>query len=212
MKIKSFTFNPFNENTYVVYDNTNECIIIDPGCYTENEKSILTKFITTKNLKPTKLINTHCHIDHILANKFIHQKWGIELHMHKKDLTLLENSENIAKMYGFSDYEKYTAQNHFIDEGDILTFGESKLTTIFTPGHSPGHICLYSQKNNLIISGDLIFHKSIGRTDLDGGDYDTLIRSIKNKIFPLNNETQILCGHGPSTNLGYEKEHNPFLI
>lgn len=212
MKIKSFTFNPFEENTYVIYDNSNKCIIIDPGCYTEDEKKTLRNFIDNKKLEPVKLINTHCHIDHILGNKFVHDQWGVELYMHRKDVTLLKSSEDIAKMYGFRDYVIYSSQKHFLNEGDRFTFGESHLEILFTPGHSPGHICLYSEDNNLIIAGDLIFHKSIGRTDLAGGDYNTLINSIKNKIFPLSNETQILCGHGPSTNLGYEKEHNPFLI
>lgn len=212
MKIKSFTFNPFEENTYVIYDNSNKCIIIDPGCYTEDEKKTLRNFIDNKKLEPVKLINTHCHIDHILGNKFVHEQWGVELYMHRKDVTLLKSSEDIAKMYGFRDYVIYSSEKHFLNEGDRFTFGESHLEILFTPGHSPGHICLYSEDNNLIIAGDLIFHKSIGRTDLAGGDYNTLINSIKNKIFPLSNETQILCGHGPSTNLGYEKEHNPFLI
>jgi len=212
MKIKSFTFNPFEENTYVIYDNSNKCIIIDPGCYTEDEKKTLRNFIDNEKLEPVKLINTHCHIDHILGNKFVHEQWGVELYMHRKDATLLKNSEDIAKMYGFRDYVIYSSQKHFLNEGDRFTFGESHLEILFTPGHSPGHICLYSEDNNIIISGDLIFYKSIGRTDLAGGDYNTLIKSIKNKIYPLSNETQILCGHGPSTNLGYEKEHNPFLI
>lgn len=211
MNIKSFIFNPFQENTYIVYDETKECIIIDPGCYTEEEKTILSQFITSKELKPVKLINTHCHIDHILGNKFTSEQWDIQLNMHKADLPLLENAGNIGKMYGLENYEGSPYPKYFLDQGDILTFGESSFKILFTPGHAPGHICLYSKKNNLLIAGDVIFQKSIGRTDLPGGDYDTLIQSIINKLFPLPNETQIFCGHGPSTNLEYEKEHNPFL-
>ena len=211
MKIKSFTFNSFQENTYVVYDDTKECIIIDPGCYTEEERTILKRFITSESMNPVKLINTHCHIDHILGNKFASEQWDLELYMHKKDLPLLENAGNIGKMYGLEDYEGSPYPKHFLNQGDTLTFGKSNFEILFTPGHSPGHICLYSKENNLLIAGDVIFQRSIGRTDLPGGDHSTLINSIMTHLFPLPNKTQVFCGHGPSTNLGYEKEHNPFL-
>ena len=211
MKIKSFTFNPFQENTYIVYDNTKECIIIDPGCYTKQEQKILHQFIINEELQPVKLINTHCHIDHILGNKFVSKQWNIQLNIHKGDLPLLESAESISRMYGLDNYEGSPYPKYFLDEHNMLNFGESSFEILFTPGHAPGHICLYNRKNNLLISGDVIFQKSIGRTDLPGGDYNTLIHSIKNKLFPLPNETQIFCGHGPATNLGYEKNHNPFL-
>lgn len=212
MKIKSFTFNTFQENTYVIYDDTKECIIIDPGCYTAKENNILKEFIISESLRPVKLINTHCHIDHILGNKFASHEWDIELHIHKSDLPLLKNARSIGKMYSIEDYEASPYPKYFLDEGDILTFGKSSFKILFTPGHSEGHICLYNKENNLLIAGDLIFQKSIGRSDLPGGDYDILIQSIINKIFPLPNETKIFCGHGPCTNLGFEKEHNPFLV
>jgi len=211
MKIKYFTFNPFQENTYVVYDETKECIIIDPGCYTEKERTELRRFITSEKLKPVKLINTHCHIDHVLGNKFASELWNLELYMHKEDLPLLENAGNIGKMYGLEDYEGSPYPKHFLAQDDTLTFGESSFKILFTPGHAPGHICLYSKDNNLLIAGDVLFQGSIGRTDLPGGDHSTLINSIITQLFPLSNETQVFCGHGPSTNLGYEKEHNPFL-
>jgi glyoxylase-like metal-dependent hydrolase (beta-lactamase superfamily II) len=212
MKIASFTFNPFQENTYVIYDETKECIIIDPGCYTEDEQKTLSQFIINKKLNPIKLINTHCHIDHVLGNKFSSERWDIELSIHKAELPILKNAGNVGKMYGFEDYKESPHPKHFLGQNDILTFGESSFKILFTPGHSPGHICLYNRKNNLLIGGDLIFQRSIGRTDLPGGDYNTLIQSIINKLFPLPNETQIFCGHGPSTNLEDEKAHNPFLI
>ena len=211
MRIKSFTFNPFQENTFVVYDETKECIIIDPGCYTEKERTELRRFITSEGLKPVKLINTHCHIDHVLGNKFVSELWGLELYMHKEDLPLLENAGNIGKMYGMEDYEGSPYPKHFLAQDDTLTFGESSFKILFTPGHAPGHICLYSKENNLVIAGDVLFQGSIGRTDLPGGDHGTLINSIITQLFPLPNETQVFCGHGPATNLGYEKEHNPFL-
>ena len=211
MNIKSFTFNSFQENTYIVYDKSKECLIIDPGCYTDAEKQELKHFIIKKNLRPVKLINTHCHIDHVLGNKFASNEWNIELHMHKKDLEVLAHVEYISKIYGFKDYKKSPPPKHFLAQGETLNFGKSSFEILFTPGHSPGHICLYSQENSLLIAGDVIFQRSIGRTDLPGGDHNTLINSIITKIFPLPNETQIMCGHGPPTNLGYEKEYNPFL-
>jgi len=211
MKVKSFTFNPFQENTYVVYDNTKECIIIDPGCYSEKERTELRRFITSEGLKPVKLINTHCHIDHVLGNKFASELWDLELYMHKEDLPVLENVKDISGFFGFENYERSPSPKHFLAEGDSLNFGNSSFNILFTPGHSPGHICLYNQENNFVIGGDVLFQRSIGRTDLPGGDHDTLINSIVTKIFPLQNETEVFCGHGPSTNVGYEKKHNPFL-
>jgi len=212
MKIKSFIFNPFQENTYVIYDQTKECIIIDPGCYTKEEENILSKFIINNKLNPIKIINTHCHIDHILGNKFANKKWGAELYMHKADLLLLENAVDISKTYGLENYKESPSPKHFLDESSIITFGDSSFEILFTPGHAPGHICLYSKRNNVLIAGDLIFKRSVGRTDLPFGNYDTLIKSIRSKILPLPNETQIFCGHGDVTNLGNEKIHNPFLI
>ena len=211
MNIKSFTFNPFQENTYIVYDETKECLIIDPGCYTDAERKELNDFIEEKELTPIKLINTHCHIDHVLGNKFISEHWDLELYMHKEDLPVLEKAGEISKMYELEDYEGSPYPKHFLAQGDTLTFGKSSFEILFTPGHAPGHICLYSKENNLLIAGDVIFQRSIGRTDLPGGDHSTLINSIITQLFPLPNETQVFCGHGPSTNLGYEKENNPFL-
>jgi glyoxylase-like metal-dependent hydrolase (beta-lactamase superfamily II) len=211
MNIKSFTFNTFQENTFVVYDKSKECIIIDPGCYSKKEEEELSEFIIEKELTPVKLINTHCHIDHILGNQFVTEKWDLELYMHKKDIPLLENAGVVAQMYGFEDYEGSPYPKHFLAQDDTLTFGESSFKVLFTPGHAPGHVCLYSKENNLVIAGDVLFQGSVGRTDLPGGDHNTLINSIITQLFPLPNETQVFCGHGPATNLGYEKEHNPFL-
>ena len=161
MEIKTFTFNPFQENTYIIYDTTNECIIIDPGCYNSEEKAILKQFITKKKLKPVKLINTHCHIDHILGNKFVSEEWNIDLYMHKEDLSLLEDASNIAEVYGFQDYEPSPLPKYFLSQNKKITFGKSYFNVLFTPGHAPGHICLYNKENNILISGDVIFQKSI---------------------------------------------------
>ena len=212
MKIKSFIFNPFQENTYIIYDETKQCIIIDPGCYTLEEQNILKKFITNEKLTPVKLVNTHCHIDHILGNNFVSKEWNIELYIHKEDLPLLDSATIISETYGLKDYQRSPHPKYFLNHGDKLSFGKSSFEVLFTPGHAPGHISLYSKPNNILVVGDVIFKKSIGRTDLPGGSYETLIKTIKDIIFKLPNSTHVLCGHGPSTNLGFEKENNPFLI
>ena len=211
MKIKIFPFNQFLENTIVLSDSTNECIIIDPGCYNNEEKQILENYIITNNLKPVKLINTHCHIDHILGNNFVSSNWDIDLEINKNDLNLLNESNQIAKIYGFVDYENSPNPKIFLTEGDMVNFGNSELKVIFTPGHAPGHISLYSSKDNFIISGDVIFKNSIGRTDLPGGDFNTLIETINNKILSLDDNVIIYCGHGPITTVGDERKNNPFL-
>ena len=211
MEIKQITFNPFQENTFILWDETKECIIIDPGCYEKDEKEYLSNFIESNNLKPVKLINTHCHIDHILGNKFVSEKWNLELYMHKTDLPLLEGARDIAKMYGFENYKGSPLPKHFLEEGDVLEFGESKLEILFTPGHAPGHICLFNKEESFIVSGDVLFNGSIGRTDLPGGNFDTLIDIIKTKLMTLKDETIVYCGHGPSTSIGRERLSNPFL-
>ena len=211
MNIKIFTFNQFFENTFIISDSTNECIIIDPGCYDKNEKQILQDYILSNNLVPTRLINTHCHIDHILGNNFVSKTWDLELEIHHKDISLLKNSKDIADLYGFVNYEKSPITNKFLVEGDIIEFGKSNLEVLFTPGHAPGHISLYSKNENFIISGDVLFNNSIGRTDLPGGNYNTLIDTIKSKFLCLDDSTVVYCGHGPSTTVGKERINNPFL-
>ena len=211
MKIKTFTFNPFSENTFIVYDDTKECIIIDPGCYEKNERKELEKYISDNNLKPIMLINTHCHIDHVFGNQFVCKRWGLDLQINKLDLDILKNNVELAQLYGFENYEISPMPKKFLNENDKINFGNSTLTIILTPGHSPGHISLYSSKEKIIISGDVLFNNGIGRTDLPGGNYDTLIKSIKEKLLVLEDETIVFCGHGPSTTIRKEKLNNPFL-
>ena len=211
MKIKTFTFNPFSENTFIVYDDTKECIIIDPGCYKDNERKELEKYISDNNLKPIMLINTHCHIDHVFGNQFVSMRWSLGLQINKLDLDILKNNVELAQLYGFENYEISPMPKKFLNENDEINFGNSKLTIILTPGHSPGHISLYSSKEKIIISGDILFNNGIGRTDLPGGNYDTLIKSIKEKLLVLEDETIVFCGHGPSTTIGKEKLKNPFI-
>ena len=211
MNIKSFTFNPFQENTYIIYDETQDCIIIDPGCYTIEEEEELKNFIIKHSLNPVKLINTHCHIDHILGNQFTYKEWNLELHIHELELPLLKQGDEIAKIYGLEKYKSSPSPQYFLNEKETISFGNNEFTILFTPGHSPGHICLYNKTHNLLISGDVIFQNSIGRTDLPGGNYTTLINSINNKLLNLPEETKIIPGHGDYTNIKYEKKHNPFL-
>jgi hydroxyacylglutathione hydrolase len=210
MQIKSFTFNDFSENTYILYDETNECVIIDPGCNNQNEQNELLTFIREKNLKPIHLINTHCHIDHILGNHFVAEKFNLSLTAHKKETPVLEIGIQTALMYQIH-YEKSPDIKVYIDEGDLISFGNSSLEVIFTPGHSPASISLLNKTNKVLICGDVLFQGSIGRTDLPGGNFETLTRVIKSKFFTLDEETVVYPGHGPSTSIGIEKRTNPFF-
>ena len=211
IQIQTFTFNDFQENTYVLFDNTKECIIVDPGCYDKHEQETLSNFVTENKLKPVLLINTHCHIDHVLGNRFVADKWKLDLAMHELDVPTLKSVKDYCTLYGFRNYQKSPLPSHFLNEGEKVKFGESELDILFTPGHAPGHIVLHSKKDGFIIGGDVLFQMSIGRTDLPGGDFDTLIESIKEKLLPLDDNTKVYCGHGPTTTIGFEKANNPFL-
>ena len=211
IEIQSFTFNGFQENTYVLFDQTKECIIIDPGCYEKSEQQTLVDFIENNQLKPVKLINTHCHIDHVLGNKFVAEKWNLPLYMHEKDLPTLKSVSDYCKVYGFHNYDPSPEPSAFLNHEDELTFGQSSLDIFFTPGHAPGHIVLHSPSQKFVIGGDVLFYTSIGRTDLPGGDHDTLINSIKENLLVMDDDTVIYCGHGQPTKIGFEKINNPFL-
>ena len=211
IQIQTFTFNDFQENTYVLFDDTKECIIVDPGCYDNQEQEKLSNFVTENKLKPVLLINTHCHIDHVLGNRFVSDKWMLDLAIHELDLQTLKSVKDYCTIYGFQNYQESPLPSHFLNEGEKVKFGESELDILFTPGHAPGHIVLHSKKNDFIIGGDVLFQMSIGRTDLPGGDFDTLIESIKEKLLPIDDNTKVYCGHGPTTTIGFEKVNNPFL-
>ena len=205
------TFNPFQENTYVVYDETGECVIIDPGCYEAHERIELSDFITDNNLRPVRLLNTHCHLDHVFGNQYVHKTWKLELEIHRGELPVLEAVPQICKFYGIPMGEASPAPGKFIEEGDEITFGNTQLEALFTPGHSPASLSFFGKKDGILIAGDVLFKESIGRTDLPGGDFDTLISSIKNKLFPLGDQVKVYPGHGPSRTIGYERLFNPFL-
>ena len=211
LNIKSFTFNPFEENTYVISDNTNECIIIDPGCYNKDEKLLLERYISSMKLKPVKILLTHAHIDHILGNNFITAKYNIPIQMSSIETTLLKAAAEYGKMWGI-EAEPSPEPLLFVNEGIDVSFGKTTLTTLFTPGHSPGSFSYYHAESKNLFSGDVLFLNSIGRTDLPGGDYETLIRSIREKILSLEDDITVYPGHGLSTTIGEERRNNPFLI
>jgi glyoxylase-like metal-dependent hydrolase (beta-lactamase superfamily II) len=210
INIKAFTFNPFEENTYVLYDETGECVIIDPGCYTAEEKKELEDFISEKKLKPVKLLLTHAHIDHILGNNFVTGKYKVKIEMNEHDVHLLKAAPVYGEMWGIQ-CEPSPEPHVLLKEGDKITFGNSVLEIFFTPGHSEGSISFYSCDHRFIIGGDVLFSGSIGRTDLPGGNFETLIRSIKEKVFSLEDDYKVYSGHGPHTTIGHERKSNPFL-
>ena len=209
--VVSFTFNPFEENTYVVVDDNNECVIFDPGCWNEAEKEILKRYIETEGLKPVRLINTHCHIDHILGNRFVADAYKLPLEIHKGELEVLLGGPLVAQTYGLSYPEPSPEPGKFIEEGDVIEWGNTRLVAIFTPGHSPASLSFFCEADRFLIAGDVLFQGSIGRTDLTGGDFGTLEKSIKEKLYPLGDDVVVYPGHGPATSIGFEKKHNPFV-
>ena len=208
--IKSFCFGPFMENTFLLYDDTDQCLVVDPGCYEKSEQEEVTSFIAQKGLSVVGLVNTHCHIDHVLGNKFIKDTYHVNLTIHQSEEPLLRSVSTYAANYGFPNYLEASADS-FVEEGDQISFGDSELMVLSVPGHSPGHIMLYNTTQKICIGGDVLFRNSIGRTDLPGGDHESLISNIKSKVFNLDENMTVYCGHGPETTIGYEKEHNPFV-
>ncbi len=211
LTVKKFTFNPFQENTFLLIGENKHCAIIDPGCYTHTEQQELKEFIEKNELKPQYLINTHCHIDHILGNNFIIDTYNIPFLMHKDDLITLNSTVSYAPAYGFNIEPPYQPSK-FLTEGDKVSIDNDELEVVFVPGHAPGHIVLIHHKQKFIIGGDVLFYGSIGRTDLPGGDHQTLIRNIKEKLLTLPDDYDVFPGHGPATTIGFEKINNPFLV
>lgn len=211
LQIKIFTFGPFQENTYLLWDETDEAVIIDPGNTSSSEHQEVKNFLADRNLKLKRLLLTHGHVDHIAGNKFIFDTYDLLPEVNNNDLSLIENHSTIASMYGLP-YEASPLPKQFLNEGDQVKFGNTVFEMLFTPGHSPGSITFYNKENNFIICGDVLFFGSIGRTDLPGGDYDTLINAIKTKLFPLGDEVKVYNGHGPATTIGFERMNNPFLV
>lgn len=210
MRIAQFTFNPFSENTYVLYDETLECVIIDPGMTDEDEDGILFDFIRDENLKPMKVLNTHCHIDHILGNASTCNKYGIELYAHRLELAVIERAGAASLMWGVP-YRETPAPHHFIDEGDQIRFGNTTLDILFTPGHAPGHVVFIEHQEQVVIGGDVLFRGSVGRVDLPGCNAGDLVNAIQQKLYKLQDNYVVYPGHGPETTIGEEKENNMFV-
>lgn len=210
LHLQSFVFNAFQENTYVLYDDTKQCVIIDPGCYAAAEQQQLVNFIESNELIPVKLLNTHCHIDHILGNNFVSKKFNIGLEIHEADLPTLLATTEYGHLYGFT-VDPSPQPTRFIQNNETITFGNTDLEVRFTPGHAPGHVVFIHHNERFVINGDVLFYNSIGRTDLPGGEHNTLIKSIHQELFTLPDDYIVYTGHGPSTTIGEEKKNNPFV-
>lgn len=209
--IKSFAFNPFQENTFILSDDAGKCVIIDPGCYSAEEEEELNHYIESTGLEPIACLLTHSHIDHILGCKYVQNMYGLAPRMHQGELMGYNAGSMVANMYGIPNYEHAVESPDFIIENQTLEIGKMKFQVLFTPGHSAASVSFYNEENEFVIAGDVLFRESIGRTDLPGGDYATLEKSIKEKIYTLPKETVVYCGHGPSTTIRYEMVNNPFV-
>ncbi|HET6992621.1 MAG TPA: MBL fold metallo-hydrolase, partial [Bacteroidia bacterium] len=199
--IKTFPFNPFYENTYVLSDETGECVIIDPGCHNAEEEQELKSYIEKSHLRPVKLLNTHCHIDHVFGNPFVSETWKLSLEINALEVKVLESFPMVCQMYGFNG--KIQPEPVLtLEEGKQVKFGNTTLDIFFTPGHSPGSVCFYNAKEKFAISGDVLFQGSIGRSDLPGGSAAVLLNSIREKLFVLPDDVKIYSGHGGMTKIG----------
>jgi glyoxylase-like metal-dependent hydrolase (beta-lactamase superfamily II) len=210
IKVRVFTFSPVQENTYVLYNEQNKAIIIDPGCYFSAEQETLKNFITDTQLEPVRLLNTHCHLDHVFGNKWVSETWNLELYLHEGEQQMLQLAPLSGEKWSLP-FQNYTGPLHFLEEGDTISIGNDALRVILAPGHSPASICFYNEEQAFLIGGDVLFRESIGRTDLPGGNHETLLKSIREKLFVLPDEVVVYSGHGEPTTIGHEKRHNPFL-
>ncbi len=209
LHIAKFTFNPFQENTYILH-NGSEAIIIDPGCSNTAEEFELGTYITDNALTPVRLVLTHAHIDHIMGNAWVNQLFGLSPELHISDVPILQSAPQVAHLYGLS-YNPSPEHGRLITTGEKIRLGEDELEVLFVPGHAPGHIALFHKDQRFVVAGDVLFMNSIGRTDLPGGDMDTLLKSIREELLPLGDDVKVYCGHGPETTIGAEKRSNPFL-
>lgn len=208
--IKTFIFNPFQENTYLLYDESGEAVVIDPGCYSKSEEEQLSSYIEENNLNLKHLLNTHSHIDHILGNRFISEKYKLTVASHQEDEFLIERAKEQAVLFGMQ-IEEPPKVGKYLNETDTIKFGNSELKTLHAPGHSPGSLVFYNTEQRFMIVGDVLFNQSIGRTDLPGGNLDTLLKSIFTKLFPLGDDMKVYSGHGTTTTIGQERISNPFF-
>jgi len=210
IEIQYFAFNPFQENTYLLINEKKDCIIIDPGCYFEEERKELLQYIEKEGLNVTRLLNTHCHLDHIFGNRLVSKTFNLGLEIHRQEQPVLDRSPQAGAMYNVP-FEPSPMPARYMEEGEIITLGNNELKVLFTPGHSPGSVSFYCEKQAFVIAGDVLFYQSIGRTDLPGGHHQTLLNSIRQQLFVLPDNVKVYPGHGQPTTIGFEKLHNPFL-
>jgi hydroxyacylglutathione hydrolase len=210
LHVKSFIFSPVQENTYILYNEQKQCCIIDPGCYFPAEQQNLKSFIEQNSLYPQLLLNTHCHLDHVFGNKFVSETWGLTLHIHPLEKPVLDFAPQSGDMWQLP-FDNYDGELVYLREGEKISLGADEMEIRFVPGHSPGSICFYYEPGGFVIGGDVLFNGSIGRTDLPGGDFKTLINSIQTQLFTLPDETKVYSGHGPVTTIQFEKMNNPFV-
>ncbi len=210
IKIKVFVFNPFQENTYVLSDDSNEAIIIDPGCHESYEKKELQSWVEENKLNVKAIYNTHCHIDHVLGNDFCKNTFKAPLLIPEGEDQVYKAVKTYSDSYGIMGYHEAEVDT-LIDETHIIKFGHTELKSMFIPGHAPGHLVFYNEEENICIGGDVLFQRSIGRTDLPGGNHDALITNIREKLFQLDDNMQVYPGHGPVTTIGEEKKYNHFV-
>lgn len=210
LTVKSFTFSPVQENTYILYNEQKQCCIIDPGCYFPEERDELKTGIEKTGLTPVLLLNTHCHLDHVFGNKFVYDTWGLSLHLHPNEKPVLDFAPQAGMMWQLP-FDNYEGPLVYLQEETSIKLGDDELEIRFAPGHSPGSVAFYYEKGSFIIGGDVLFNMSVGRTDLPGGDFDTLVNSIQTQFFTLPDETKVYSGHGPVTTVGFEKMNNPFV-
>jgi glyoxylase-like metal-dependent hydrolase (beta-lactamase superfamily II) len=211
MTVKTFTFNPVQENTYLIFDETGDAVIIDCGCFYDQEKDTISKYISDNKLTIKRLINTHLHFDHQFGNRYIFETYGIKPEANENDLFLLDGVKAKAKVFGFPIREDAMPIETFLNEGDQVIFGNTTLDCLHIPGHCPGHLVFLDKNNKNLFAGDVLFRGSIGRTDLERGDYQTLINNITKKLLVLPDDITVYPGHGPTTTIGYEKQYNPYL-
>lgn len=211
MKIRKFEFNPIQVNTYVVYDETGEAVIIDCGCLEKKEEKELSDFIFSNNLTVKHLLNTHLHLDHAFGNAFASKTYGLRPEGNKLEEEGMPGLKEQARKFGFNLVEEAVTLGTYLEEGDIISFGNNTLHCLFVPGHSPGSLCFYSKEGDCVFVGDVLFYGSIGRTDLWGGDFNTLISGIRSKLLILPDSTVVYPGHGLPTTIGKERKSNPYL-
>jgi hydroxyacylglutathione hydrolase len=210
LTVMHFEFSPITENTYILYNESGDCAIIDPGCYHQREEEKLREFIANHHLHPKYLLNTHCHLDHVFGNRFVAETYHLELHLHALEKMVLDYAPEAGSRWNLP-FKNYEGALHYLRAGDTISLGTDELSVIEAPGHSPGHICFYCAAQEFVIGGDVLFRGSIGRTDLPGGNQEQLFESIRTQLFTLPASVRVYPGHGESTTIGYELRTNPFF-